>query len=590
MEASHASSTSRSVLISDALRKYKIIVGYLVFVAMLVGVFIAKDRLLQCSLAVGGIVVLWTLEPIPYHVASFVPLVVFPLSNLIPAKEVAMRYMNDDIIRALSGLFISILLQTSKLNRRMALYLLLAVGTSVRWLLLVYMWLVFLFAMFVTDAAVTAIMISLVDTLVAEVYASKVRVRVVKLNKANEEARLKQQQAAAAAGAEQEARAALEGQDIAPYADYDHVLHEEQTHCAILRKAFMLALSYAAVSGTAVLLANRPCFILEALLLDQYNYGISLTKWVAVNAAFGLVTLVFGWLFVFYTFLRKYDEDGAEDSTAAKEVCRSKLEQLGEMTLNEMTVTGLFFLCLALWVTRQPHIIHGWQDHLGLRLVSESTVGFFVVILAFLLPSDFHNFELKNRILKWNDVYHKMPWGVIFVMSGNIAISYALGECGVFRALMDWSRQLSANAVWAELFFLFLTSIASEVTTVKDRLPEFYYIAGNVSQLTDMHPLRLMLPVSAASEFNYMMPSSGARNAIIFEISYISALEMILPGLLMKIVSCFLYLGILNSVGDIMMGDEVLAVVNTTIAATVASTSSASVSVSARSLLFDNKL
>ncbi|XP_049271175.1 solute carrier family 13 member 5-like [Rhipicephalus sanguineus] len=224
MEASHASSTSRSMLISDALRKYKIIVGYLVFVAMLIGVFVVKDRLVQCGLAVGGIVVLWTLEPIPYHVASFVPLVVFPLSNLIPAKEVAMRYMNDDIIRALSGLFISILLQTSKLNRRMALYLMLAVGTSVRWLLLVYMWLVFLFAMFVTDAAVTAIMISLVDTLVAEVYASKVRVRVVKLNKANEEARLKQQQAAAAggAGAEQEARAGLDGQEIAPYGMHKH--------------------------------------------------------------------------------------------------------------------------------------------------------------------------------------------------------------------------------------------------------------------------------------------------------------------------------------------------------------------------------
>ncbi|KAK8785581.1 hypothetical protein V5799_008055 [Amblyomma americanum] len=414
MEASHASSTSRSMLMSDALRKYKIIVGYLVFIAMLVGVFLGKDRLLQCGLAVGGIVVLWTLEPIPYHVASFVPLVVFPLSNLIPAKEVAMRYMNDDIIRALSGLFISILLQTSKLNRRMALYLLLAVGTSVRWLLLVYMWLVFLFAMFVTDAAVTAIMISLVDTLVAEVYASKVRMRVIKLNKANEEARLKQQAAAAAAaggaGVDQEARAGLEGQDIAPY-------------------------------------GKRPLSSPKASV------------------------------------------------------------QVGS-------------------------------------LVSESTVGFFVVILAFLLPSDFHNFELKNRILKWNDVYHKMPWGVIFVMSGNIAISYALGECGVFKALMDWSRQLSANTVWVELFFLFLTSTASEVTTVKDRLPEFYYIAGNV----------------------------------------------ILPGMLMKIVSCFLYLGILNSVGSIMMGDEVLAVVNSTVSSTLASTASSAASARNLPFVFDNKL
>ncbi|KAH9377559.1 hypothetical protein HPB48_000261 [Haemaphysalis longicornis] len=122
------------------------------------------------------------------------------------------------------------------------------------------------------------------------------------------------------------------------------------------------------------------------------------------------------------------------------------------------------------------------------------------------------HFELKNRILKWNEVYHKMPWGVIFVMSGNIAISYALWECGAFKALMDWSKQLSSNTVWLELFFLFVTSIASEVTT---------------SQLTDIHPLSLMLPVSAASEFNYMMPSSGARNAIIFEISYVSSLEMV---------------------------------------------------------------
>ncbi|KAG0428967.1 hypothetical protein HPB47_024091, partial [Ixodes persulcatus] len=86
METSHASSTSRSVMISDALRKYKIVVGYLIYVAMLVGVFLGKDRLLQCGLAVGGIAVLWVLEPIPYHVASFVPLVVFPLSNLIPGQ------------------------------------------------------------------------------------------------------------------------------------------------------------------------------------------------------------------------------------------------------------------------------------------------------------------------------------------------------------------------------------------------------------------------------------------------------------------------------------------------------------------------
>ncbi|KAG0428966.1 hypothetical protein HPB47_024090, partial [Ixodes persulcatus] len=161
-----------------------------------------------------------------------------------------------------------------------------------------------------------------------------------------------------------------------------------------------------------------------------------------------------------------------------------------------------------------------------IRLVSESTVGFFVVILAFLLPSDLHNFELKNRILKWNDVYHKMPWGVIFVMSGNIAISYALVECGALQGLGSLAGGLPSNGVWAQLFFLLVTSLTSELTTVKDRVPALFALASNVSQATGLEPLSLMLPAAAASEFNFMMPSSGARNAIIFEIAYISSLEM----------------------------------------------------------------
>ncbi|XP_064460902.1 sodium-dependent dicarboxylate transporter SdcS-like [Ornithodoros turicata] len=565
MEGSHVSSMSRSVLMADALRKYKIVIGYLIFAAFLVGVFISRDKVLQCSLAVGGIVVLWTLEPIPYHVTSFVPLVIFPVSSLLPAKDVAMRYMNDDIIRALSGLFISILLQTSKLNRRMALYLLLAMGTNVRKLLFCYMFFVFLFAMLVTDAAVTAIMVSLVDTLVAELYASKVRLRVAKINKVTEEARLKPKDG-------EEGRGAVDGQDAPAYAEYDNVLHEEQTHCAVLRKAFMLALSYAAVYGGSALLASRPSFIMESFLEEQYGYTISEFSWVLVNVAFGIVGLIFAWVFIFYIFLRKFDEDGTEDPSSAREVCRGKLDQLGEMTMNEVIVTGLFVVCVALWVTRKPHIVPGWQDYLKLRLVSESTVGFFVVIVAFLLPSDFHNFELKNRILKWNDVYHKMPWGVIFVMSGNIAISYALVECGVITGLNDLAKHISPNHVWAQLFFLFVSSIASEVTTVKDRLPALYEVAGNASQAMDMRPLHLLLPTAAGSDFNFMMPSSGARNAIIFEIAYISSLEMILPGLVMKLVSCILYFGVFNSIAVAVMGiDEQLTAVNATSAATTVS-------------------
>lgn len=56
------------------------------------------------------------------------------------------------------------------------------------------------------------------------------------------------------------------------------------------------------------------------------------------------------------------------------------------------------------------------------------------------------------------------------------------------------------------------------------------------------------------------MPLSGTRN-IILEVQYVSLLKIILFGIVIKIVSCFLYLEILNSVGGLEVCDEIVTVV-----------------------------
>ncbi|CAN7984947.1 unnamed protein product [Ixodes pacificus] len=140
-------------------------------------------------------------------------------------------------------------------------------------------------------------------------------------------------------------------------------------------------------------------------------------------------------------------------------------------------------------------------------------------------------------------------------------------ECGALQGLGSLAGGLPSNGVWAQLFFLLVTSLTSELTTVKDRVPALFALASNVSQATGLEPLSLMLPAAAASEFNFMMPSSGARNAIIFEIAYISSLEMILPGIVMKLVSCVFFLGVINSAGRLVLGQQVLELVNATAAA-----------------------
>lgn len=59
--------------------------------------------------------------------------------------------------------------------------------------------------------------------------------------------------------------------------------------------------------------------------------------------------------------------------------------------------------------------------------------------------------------------------------------------------------------------------------------------------------------------------------------------SQIIPGLLMKVVSCFLYLGVLNSAGKLLIEYEPLLLINAT------TTLASSVATARRNYLFDNK-
>lgn len=65
------------------------------------------------------------------------------------------------------------------------------------------------------------------------------------------------------------------------------------------------------------------------------------------------------------------------------------------------------------------------------------TVGDFTMILMFLQLSNFHDLEIKNRILQGNEVYHMLSWGLVFVLFVYMAISYALWECSMFKATVN---------------------------------------------------------------------------------------------------------------------------------------------------------
>ena len=84
----------------------------------------------------GGCVLLlamyWAGEVLPLPVTALLPLVLFPLLGIVPNKGVALNYFKDTNILFIGSLMVAAAIEASGLHKRMALKILLLVGTHER--------------------------------------------------------------------------------------------------------------------------------------------------------------------------------------------------------------------------------------------------------------------------------------------------------------------------------------------------------------------------------------------------------------------------------------------------------------------------
>lgn len=426
--------------------------------------------------AVGALMAIWwATEAIPVAVTAFMPMVLLPILGVGSVSENAAPYAHPIIYLFFGGFVMALAIERCGLHRRIALSVFTVVGTNARSLVGGFMVAAALLSMWISNTSTTLMLLP-------------IAISVVKVI----------------------------GESMPGLDDRD------RSH---FNFALLLGLAYGAtLGGVATLVGTPPNAFMAGFMIETYDMEIDFARWMLVGIPVTLVMLPLAWMLLTRVIYRV-------DFTASEDVMEHIAEarvKLGPMTGDEKRTGLLFLFLVAGWLLRKPI---GNLPFLG--DITDTTIAMAAAIAAFLIPSE----RRGEALMRWSDL-SKLPWGVLILFGGGLALAAAISSSG----LALWIGQqlaplgvlnLTLLVVAATAMVIFLTELTSNLATTATFLPVIAAIAVETGQ----DPLMFVIPVTLAASCAFMLPVATPPNAIVFSSGQVSIPEMIRAGILLNILS-----------------------------------------------------
>lgn len=501
-----------------------------------------------------GYIVLWMafyfmLEPVPLAVTALLPVVTFPLFGILSTSEACSPYMKDTIMMYVGGLMMAVAVEHCNLHKRIALKILLLIGTGARWLMLGFMITTMFLSMWISNTATTAMMVPIVDAVLNELEKEE-----------REKEPLRNDVLLAVPSALSPSVWGVETNKHHYVVNVQMSSTESLTSdkgYKSLRDALLLSIAYAAsCGGTGTVIGSGPNLVLKGLVEELYPNSTELTfaSWLMYNAPVMVICVIICWCGLQCYFLPCCAKEDKKTQMAAKNIVLKSYKELGDVTFHETAVAILFIFIVLLWFLRDPQFLDGWSTYLANgRNVRDATPAIGVCILLFIIPSKLSLTKRSPPLLDWRTAQRKIPWGVLLLLGSGFVIADAAKR----SHLSAWlSSQLSyLNFLSPDVMVIILTFMASILTEVISNMSMATIMLPVVSEMADavkVHPLFFMLPVTIGCSFAMVLPVGNPSNAIVFDSSSMSTFDMMKPGIIIKILCCAVELIMIQTLGVYM--------------------------------------
>ena len=459
-----------------AYKKKGFLIGLALFFLMML--FPPPAELSSAGWTVAAIAVLmavwWATEAIPVAVTALLPLALFPLLDITSFETAALPYANKNIYLFLGGFILALGIESSGLHKRIALKMILAVGSSGAKLIGGFMLVSALISMWVMNTS-TTLMLLPIGLAVCGVISQTVP-GMTDIDKAN----------------------------------FD--------------TALLLGIAYAAtIGGMSTLIGTAPNIVFSAFMQDTYGVEISMFDWMKLGVPLAAVMLFGSWYSLTqYVFPIKFSA-----SQEAKDELKKMLNEMGALTKDEIRISVIFGLAVFAWVFRT--LLNNIEFLSGL---TDAGIAIIAAILLFMTPSA----SKKGDLLKW-EKSKELPWGLLLLFGGGLSLAAQISSTGlgmwIGQSLMVLSTVPPVVLILAvATLIIFLTEITSNVTTTTTFLPVFGALAVAIGIL----PVSLTVPVCLAASCAFMLPVATPPNAIVYGSNKFTIATMMRAGIALNII------------------------------------------------------
>ena len=304
-------------------------------------------------------------------------------------------------------------------------------------------------------------------------------------------------------------------------------------------EGMLLGLTYAAsLGGIATPVGTAPNVIALGMVESQLHLRIDFFQWMSVALPTSALTLGVVLLYGAWRFPSPVARlDALADNVEAE------LALLGPMSAGERRAAAVFLLAVIGWLTPASLKLslgpgHLWTEWAN-RGLDEGVVALLCGVLLCLLPSGNRD---GKPVLAWERAM-QLDWSTLLLLGGGLSLGKLMFETGLAKAMAGGALAAVGPLATSPLGLLFcstalvlaLTEITSNVATTSMMVPVLIAIA----QAGGHDPLPLVLCVTMAASFAFMLPVSTPPNAIAYGTGKIKIGSMMRFGVLLDVAGLF---------------------------------------------------